>query len=208
VRSLWNVYRGSTFDNKWTSLFKIHQKNYRANRRGVTISGTLDFVYDDGDGPVLYDLKMPSNVDSKKIYGAGQGYRRQVQAYLALAHHNRELTDIHSARVLMVGGSGVAVENVPEWTDMLEAYLWPRAFVLDAALRVGSPISLPPAEEGWECSVDPEGAPYCPADLHFRKTCEMAKRKDGSEFSSEFLINRFEKSVDPNFVKEMKELLD
>ncbi len=175
LRSLWNVYRGSAFDKKWTSLFKTHQRNYRAKRRGITITGTLDFVYDDGEGPVLYDLKMPTNVELKKIYGAGQGYRRQVQAYLALAHLNRELTDVHVARVLMVG-SDVVVEDVSEWTDMLVAYLWPRAFVLDAALRVGSPVSLPPAEEGWECSDDPEGVPYCLADPHFRKTCEMAKR--------------------------------
>jgi len=73
-------------------------------------------------------------------------------------------------------GSDVVVEDVSEWTDMLDAYLWPRAFVLDAALRAGSPVSLPPAEEGWECGIDPEGVPYCPADPHFRKTCEMAKR--------------------------------
>lgn len=174
LRSLWNVYRGSTFDYKWTPLFKIHQKNYRAKRHGIIISGTLDFIYDDGEGPILYDLKMPVNVESKKVYGAGQGYRRQVQAYLALAHHNRQLTDVHSARVLMVG-SDVVVEDVPEWTDMLDAYLWPRAFVLDAALRAGSPTSLPPSEDGWECGVDPEGVPYCPADSHFRKTCKMAK---------------------------------
>ena len=204
VRSLWNVYRGSTFDNKWTSLFKIHQKNYRAKRRGVTITGTLDFVYDDGGGPILYDLKMPVNIELKKIYGASQGYRRQVQAYLALAHHNRELTDVHVARVLMVGGSGVVVEDVSEWTDILDAYLWPRAFILDAALRAGSPVSLPPAEEGWECGVDPEGVPYCPADPYFRKICEMAKRGRKLVFS---VRGPSEPGPLSEEEKEMKELL-
>ncbi len=182
IRSLWNIYRGSAFDRKWTSLFPLHQKNYRATRRGVTITGTMDFLYDDGDGPILYDLKMPANTYSKKTYGAGQGYRHQVQAYLALAHHNRELLDVHRARVLMVGAD-VVVEDVPEWTDMLDAYLWPRAFILDAALSAGSPVSLLPAEKGWECGVDPEGVQYCPANPYFRKVCEMVKRRrrpDGS----------------------------
>ena len=202
VRSLWNIYRGTVFDKKWTSLFEIHQRNYRAKRRGTVITGTLDFVYDDGDGPILYDLKMPASTTAKKIYGAGQGYKRQVQAYLALAHANGELTDIHQARVLMVG-SDVVVEDVPEWTDMLEAYLWPRAFVLDAALRVGSPVGLPPAEEGWECGVDPEGVPYCPADLHFRKTCETAKHTRKLEVS----VEDSEELPEIEAEREMKELL-
>jgi len=170
VRSLWNIYRGSAFDEKWTSLFEIHQRNYRVESQGVTITGTLDFVYDDGGGPVLYDLKMPVNVELKKIYGAGLGYRRQVQAYLALAHANGEMVDVNRARVLMVG-SDVVVEDVPEWVDMLDTYLRPRALALDAALRVGSPAGLPMAEEEWECTTDSEGISYCSADPYFKRTC-------------------------------------
>lgn len=170
VRSLWNVYRGSTFDEKWTSLFEIHQRNYRVESQGVTITGTMDFIYDDGGGAILYDLKMPANVEPKKIYGAGLGYRRQVQAYLALAHHKHELVDVHSARVLMVGAD-VVVEEVPEWPDMLDTFLLPRALALDAALRAGSPAGLPVAEERWECGVDSDGVPYCPVDPFFRRTC-------------------------------------
>uniref|UniRef100_A0A6M3LZV7 PD-(D/E)XK nuclease superfamily protein n=1 Tax=viral metagenome TaxID=1070528 RepID=A0A6M3LZV7_9ZZZZ len=176
VRSLWNIYRGNTFDRKWTSLFPVHQKNYKVKRDGITITGTCDFVYDDGDGDIIYDLKMPSSTFFKKRGGAGQGYRRQVQTYLSLAHANGELLDVHRARVLMVA-EDVVVEEVEEWPGMLDSWVWPRALALDAALRVGSPVGLPTAEEGWECGVDPEGAPYCPVDPYFRKTCEMAKRQ-------------------------------
>jgi len=202
TRSLWNVYRGSTFDSKWTSLFETHQKNYKAKRHGVVITGTLDFVYDDGDGPVLYDLKMPVNTGLKKAFGVGEAYKRQVQAYLALAHHNGELLDVHRARVLMVGAD-VIVEDVPEWTDMLDAYLWPRAFVLDAALSAGSPVGLLPAEEKWECGVDPEGHAYCPADPYFRKICLLAKHQRKLEMPQEPLMDEPE----PEVVKEMKEML-
>lgn len=170
TRSLWNIYRGNIFDGRFTSLFNTHQRTFRAVRQGVTITGTLDFVYDAGDGSVLYDLKMPANVEFKKIYGVGQIYRRQVQAYLALAHVNGELLDVHRARVLMVA-EDVVVEEVEEQVDMLDLWLWPRAFALDAALRVGSPAGLPSAEEGWECAGDSEGVSYCPADPYFRKTC-------------------------------------
>ena len=178
LRSLWNIYRGITFDKKWTSLFEIHQKTYRVKRQGVTVTGTCDFVYDAGDGLVLYDLKMPASTFYRKREGAGQGYRRQVQAYLALAHANGELTDIHRARILMVA-EDVVVEEVEEWTDMLDTYLWPRAELLDAAFSVGSPVGLPAAGEGWECGGDSEGVSYCPADSFFRKVCEIVKMGAG-----------------------------
>ena len=113
TRSLWNVYRGTIFDKKWTPLFGVYQKNYKVEKGGIVISGTLDFIYNDGDGDILYDLKMPSSTFFKKREGAGQGYRHQVQAYLALAHANGELTDIHRARVLMVA-EDVVVEEVEE----------------------------------------------------------------------------------------------
>jgi len=170
TRSLWNVYRGTIFDKKWTPLFGVYQKNYKVEKGGIVISGTLDFIYNDGDGDILYDLKMPSSTFFKKREGAGQGYRHQVQAYLALAHANGELTDIHRARVLMVA-EDVVVEEVEEWEDMLDAYLWPRAQALDMALQAGVPVNLPATKETWECSSDSEGIPYCPADHFFRKIC-------------------------------------
>lgn len=170
TRSLWNISRGNTFDQEWTSLFEVHQKNYRVKRQGITVTGTLDFVYDDGGGDILYDLKMPASTFYKRRGGAGLGYRRQVQSYLALAHANGELLDVHRARVLMVAGD-VVVEEVEEWLGMLDSWLWPRAEALDAALGVGTPAGLPVAEEGWECGADPEGVPYCSADQFFRKIC-------------------------------------
>lgn len=172
VKSLWNIYRGNLFDQKLTSLFEVHQKNYKIKKDGITISGTLDFVYDNGEGPVLYDLKMPASTFYRKREGAGQSYQRQVQAYLALGHVNGELLDVHRCRVLMVAGD-VVVEDVPEWVNILDEYLLPRAFALDHALGVGSPAGLPVSEEGWECACDSEGVPYCPADSFFRKVCFM-----------------------------------
>ena len=165
MKSLWNIYRGSIFDEKWTPLFTINQKNYRVKRREVTITGTCDFIHDDGDGPILYDLKMPATTFFRKSEGVGQGYRLQVQAYLALAHANGELMDIHRARVLMVA-EDVVVEEVSEWTDMLAAYLWPRAFVLDAALETGDSSMLMGPEEKWECQEE-----FCPANVDFRIEC-------------------------------------
>lgn len=170
TRSLWNICRGNTFDKKWTPLFGVHQKNYRVTKGGITITGTSDFLYNDGDGDVLYDLKMPASTFFKKREGAGQGYRHQVQAYLALAHDNGELTDTHRARVLMVA-EDVVVEEVEEWEDMLDEYLWPRAQALDMALQAGVPTNLPSTKETWECNADSEGIPYCPADHFFRKIC-------------------------------------
>lgn len=162
VKSLWNICRGNTFDGRWTPLFDIHQRNYRVKRRGTTISGTLDFVYEEVAGRFLYDLKMPASTFYKKREGAGQGYRRQVQAYLALAHANGELLDVCQSRVLMVA-EDVVVEEVEEWTDMLDTFLWPRAFALDSALKDKDSSGLPGPEEEWECSPE-----YCPADVDFR----------------------------------------
>ncbi|MCW4049150.1 MAG: hypothetical protein NWE89_05370 [Candidatus Bathyarchaeota archaeon] len=162
TRSLWNIYRGFTFDRQWSPLFKINQKTYTVTRDGISIRGTLDFVYDDGNGDILYDLKMPASTFYKKREGAGQGYRRQVQAYLALGHANRELLDVCRSRVLMVAEE-VVVEEVEEWTNMLDSFLWSRAFALDAALNDKDPSGLPGPEEEWECLPE-----YCSADIDFR----------------------------------------
>jgi len=162
VRGLWNVYRGSLLDSRWSPLFPVNQRTFLVTKRGVTITGKFDFVYDDGGGPVLYDLKMPANLYYKKKEGVGQGYRRQVAAYLALAHANGELLDVHRARVLMVADD-VVVEEVEEWSDMLDVWLWPRAFMLDSALNLRDPSGLQGPEENWECS-----SAYCPASTDFR----------------------------------------
>jgi hypothetical protein len=162
LRGSWNIYRGATFDRLWTPLFKINQRTLNASRRGMTIVGTLDFIFDDGTGPALYDLKMPASTFYKSQSGVGLGYSRQVQAYLSLAHFNGLLLDVHRVRVLMVA-EDIVVEEFGEWTDMLDSWLWPRAFLLDNALNRKDPTTLRGPESPWEC--DPE---YCPADVDFR----------------------------------------
>lgn len=163
TKSLWNLHRGNTFDRQWCHLFKIYQRTYTVSRLGVTISGTLDFVYDPGDGDILYDLKMPASTFWKKQSGAGLGYRRQVAAYLALAHANDELLHIHRARVLMVAEDVIITEQ-KEYPEMLDKWLWPRAFKLDHALKQNDPSILKGPEESWECN-------FCSADEEFRKGC-------------------------------------
>lgn len=166
-KSLWNLYRGNTFDRKWSKLFKINQKNYRVHRLGLTISGTFDFVYDanDGDGDVIYDLKMPGSTFFTKQTGAGLGYRRQVAAYIALAHANNELLHITKGRVLMIA-KDVVIEEQKEWPHMLDRWLWPRAFCLDHAIEINDPSLLKGPEEKWEC--DPE---FCHSNKKFREGC-------------------------------------
>ncbi len=170
VQGLININRGNTFDRQWTPLFKINQKNYRVTRLGVTISGTFDFVYDDGDGPVIYDLKMPGSTFYKKRSGAGRAYKRQVAAYIALAHENGELLDIHKARILMVA-ENVVVDEQKEWIGMLDDWLFPRAFLLDKALEEEDPSILDGPEEKWECNPE-----YCSADTDYRIAYAIQKR--------------------------------
>lgn len=196
LKSSWNIYRGATFDRLWTPLFEVNQHTLKASKRGVTITGTLDFVYDDGDGPALYDLKMPASTFFKVQSGAGEGYRRQVQAYLSLAHHNKELLDVHRICVLMVA-KDVVVEAVNEWSDMLCSFLWPRAFVLDDALNRRDPTMLRGPESSWEC--DPE---YCPADIDFRIASVY---HEPSKVKEPELV--FEDEPEPEYVKEFREML-
>lgn len=162
LRGSWNIYRGSTFDSLWTPLFEINQHTLRVSRQGITIVGTFDFIYDDGLGPVLYDLKMPASTFFKIKSGAGLGNRRQVQAYLSLAHANGVHIDIHHVRVLMVAAD-IVVEEIEEWPNMLNSWLWPRAFLLDDALNRRDPTALRGPESPWECNPE-----YCPADVDFR----------------------------------------
>ncbi|MBW2672039.1 MAG: PD-(D/E)XK nuclease family protein [Deltaproteobacteria bacterium] len=168
VASLWNLYRGTVFDRLWTPLFEIHQRRYRLTRRGVTLTGTLDFVYDDGGGAVLFDLKMPASVAMKKFTGAGRAYRRQVQIYLAMAHANGELLDVRRASVLMVAADGVVREDVEECSDILE-WVWPRVFLLHDAVSRRDPSLLMGPEEPWECGGN---SWRCPVDSHFKILCD------------------------------------
>lgn len=196
TRGSWNIYRGATFDRLWTPLFEINQHTLKASRRDVTITGTLDFVHDDGDGPALYDLKMPATTFFKGQSGAGLGYRRQVQAYLSLAHFNGLLLDVHRVRVLMVA-KDVVVEEFEEWTDMLDSWLWSRAFLLDDALNRRDPTGLLGPESPWEC--DPE---YCPADIDFRIASVYPKPSDVEEARQVF-----EDEPEPEYVTNIREVL-
>jgi hypothetical protein len=172
IESLWNIYRGVTFDEKWSPLFKINQKTYAVEKEHLTITGTLDFVWlDEKDlEPVLYDLKMPKNIFYKKRDGAGKFYIEQVQAYLAMAHWNGELTNVHRARVLMLADD-LVIQEVEENDDVLN-YLWKRAFLLDKKLADFNedgtiPLDLLGPEMQWEC-----GEKWCPGDLEYRVECK------------------------------------
>jgi len=171
TRSLWNIYRGSTFDKKWCRLFKINQKTYAVTREGVTIRGTLDFIF----SQYLYDLKMPASTALAKFTGAHTSYKRQVAAYMALAHENGELLHIKKARVLMVA-ENVVVDEQKEWIGMLDSWLFPRAFLLDKALEDEDPSLLSGPEEKWECNPE-----YCNADDDYRIAYALQKggQKDG-----------------------------
>ncbi len=166
TKSLWNIYRGNIFDRQWCRLFKINQRNYTATREGVTITGTLDFVYNG----VLYDLKMPASVALSKLVGAHTSYKRQVAAYIALAHENNELLDIHMGRILMVA-ENVVVDEQKEWVGMLDDWMFPRAFLLDKALEDEDPSLLDGPEDRWECNPE-----FCNADLAFRIANALGKK--------------------------------
>ena len=199
VKGLWNMYRGSVLDSAWSPLFDFNQRTFVVTKRGVTITGTCDFVYDDGSGSILYDLKMPASTYYRKREGAGQGYRRQCAAYLALAHASGELVDVHRARVLMVAEE-VVVEEVGEWTDMLDSWLLPRAFLLDAALNSKDPSILQGPEEGWECREE-----FCSASTDFRIKCAYQGRD--LELPVRVSMEEFEEAPEPAVMKRMKEML-
>ena len=176
VESLWNIYRGVTFDEKWSSLFKINQKSYAVERQFnddiLTITGTLDFVWlDEKDlEPVLYDLKMPKNIFYKKKEGAGKFYTEQVQSYLSMAHWHGELTNVHRARVLMLADD-LVIQEVKEHDEILE-YLWDRAYSLYSSIKEQEttptePLKLLGPEEQWECNEK-----WCPGDLKYRLECK------------------------------------
>jgi len=170
--SLWNIYRGTTFDYKFSPLFDINQKTYHITKEHLTITGTLDFVWIDEKNfdPILYDLKMPKNTFYKKSSGAGKFYTEQVQTYLAMAHANNELMHVHRARVLMLADD-LVIQEVQENDEILN-YLWERAFILDDAVKTHKtdplePLTIVGPEEEWECRE-----PFCPGDLLYRLECK------------------------------------
>ena len=165
VRSLWNIYRGNIFDKQWSRRFKINQRTYTATREHVTITGTLDFVYN----KYIYDLKMPASIALAKFTGAYISYKRQVAAYIELAHENGELLNIHAGRILMVA-ENVVVDEQKEWVGMLDSWLFPRAFRLDTALEEEDPSGLEGPEEKWECNPE-----YCSADTDYRIAYALQK---------------------------------
>ena len=165
---VWNIYRGSTFDGLWSSLFPINQKTLVVEKEGITVTGTLDFIWIDEETfeKCLYDLKMPKNIFYKKKSGAGKFYKEQVQSYLAMAHYNNELMDVHKARILMIADDVVA-EEVKE-NDVILDYVMDRALLLDKAITTLNPKILKGPEESWECDDL-----YCEADASFKLACKI-----------------------------------
>ncbi len=149
--SSWHIYRGNTFDSTWSSLFEDNQKTYKVEREGKTIVGTLDFVwFDEGNfEKVLYDLKMPKNVFYRKKQGAGKFYTEQVQCYLAMAHENGKLLDVHRCRVMFVADDLVIAEV--QMNDKILDYVFDRIFRLSNALDTEDWADLEGPDEDWEC---------------------------------------------------------
>jgi len=164
--SIWHIYRGSTFDAAWSPLFEINQRTYQVEREGKTVTGKLDFVWFDEEKfeKVLYDLKMPKHVYYRKKEGAGKFYTEQVQTYLAMAHENGELTDVHRCRVMFLADDLVIAE-VP-MNDKILDYVFDRVFKLSDALETKDSSKLEGPAEPWECKV-----PYCMAPAWYREEC-------------------------------------
>lgn len=159
MESKYNIFRGKVFDGLFSPLFNVNQKSLIVTQKGVSIVGTLDFVYFDNNGEkALFDLKIPKSTYYKVTNGAGRSYKLQVQSYLALAHSCGELLDVHKAFVLMCA-EDIVREEVAENPDIL-GWLWNRAFLLDEALEKKDVSLLKGPEEEWECN-----SKYCPFTL-------------------------------------------
>lgn len=167
MESSWNIYRGNLFDGIWSPLFPINQRTYHIKVDDITITGTCDFVWFHPQNlgeKVIYDLKVPRSIYYKEQTGAGKIYIEQVQSYLAMAHHNGDLLDVHKCGIAMVGGQTV-IEIVDEKDSMLD-YIIERAKLLDRALEESNPNLLTGPEMKWECNEA-----YCPINKEFRKGC-------------------------------------
>lgn len=171
IKSLWNIYRGVTFDHLWSPLFEDNQKTYVLFRENIGISGTFDFIYiDEDDGvPTMFDLKMPASVYYTKIYGVGVAYQKQIQAYLEMAHQKGEYLDVHGGRIMKIA-EDLVFQDVEENPIVLDE-LFDRGKILDYSITTKMSHSLLGPEEKWEC-----GEEYCPADEDFRKECARCKK--------------------------------
>lgn len=209
LESCYHIFRGSMFDKVFTSLFPIHQKTYIQTKRGVTITGTLDFLmFDDDLGErILVDLKCPKNTYYLKKESLGRiGYQRQVLAYLALAKVNNELMDVKRCRILSIADD-VIVHEYGESPDILESFFWPRAFILHAAVISNNSSILMGPEENWECNNK-----FCPASQKFREECdakiiEREKMSSGGRPPQTNSNHKAMETLPPEEEKKMKELL-
>ena len=165
IKGMWNIFRGSEFDRIFTSLFEFNQVNAVAVKGSLSLSGTFDFMmYDKELGEnVIVDLKMPANLSYKKSDGVGRSYRLQIQAYIALNKHRKRVLDVRRGRVLMIADD-VLYEEFLEWPEILEAFFWPRANLLNVALLLKDPSILPLAVEDWRCD-------YCGVSEGFCELC-------------------------------------
>lgn len=163
---LLNIFRGKTFDSLYSPLFEFNQRTFIVSKAGLSITGTFDFIWDD----VLYDLKMTTSNMYKLKNGAGNAYIRQVKAYLALMHENKEFLSVKKARVLMISES-VVVEEVDEDPDFLD-WIWNRVFLLDKAIKNMNPKNLSGSDEFWECS---------PKFCNYFDICEGNKKRFGGK---------------------------
>jgi hypothetical protein len=163
LKNAWGMFRGNTFDELFTRLFEVNQKSYVVQREDISIVGTLDFVYFDKEcgERFLCDLKMPKSILHKKESGAGSLYIKQCLSYLNMAHLHNELLDVNKVRIYMLA-EDLCYEEVEEDDAILNNFLWPRAFIIDRAIRLKKPEILPCPEERWECN-------FCEADEEFKK---------------------------------------
>lgn len=174
LMGLWNIYRGSTFDNAWSPLFEHNQHTLKSERihpetdELLTLTGTLDFIWVDESNldRILYDLKMPKNIFYKRQYGAGKAYTGQVQTYLGMAHENNIYTDVHRCRVMMLADD-LVIDEIPENPQMLDK-MWDRVFLYHKAIKEKNPNLLRGPEESWECSEL-----YCPGNVEWRLSCKQ-----------------------------------
>jgi hypothetical protein len=85
-------------------------------------------------------------------------------------------------------------------SDMLDLWLWPRAFLLDAALNSKDPSILQGSEEGWKCREE-----FCSASTDFRIKCVYEGRD--LKLPVRVSMEEFEEASEPAVMKRMKEML-
>jgi len=170
LESSFHIFRGNLFDRALTSIFPVHQKNYISTKNGITISGTLDMVvYDEElDERILYDLKAPKSTGYLLREGGRVGYKRQVQGYLCLAKASGELTDVSVCRVLSIADDVVICEYLED-PLILDSFFWPRACIIEAAIRANDSSFLHGPEERWECNER-----FCSVSDEFRQECQCS----------------------------------